>query len=127
MSGHVTGHDTYLVSADREIQEELGLQVSELTYIGKVLAYSEADNQICGGPSAVFVAHSDLDVTQIQKQESEVADVAWFPAQEIVTALKTKVDMLFNDEPVEFAQDFIPVFEFMWDNFDKSTQHVADS
>jgi isopentenyl-diphosphate delta-isomerase len=114
VSGHVTGEDSYLESIHREAEEELGIKVSDLVYIGKVLAYAEAHNEICGGPSAIFMAQVDLDLRDVRKQEIEILDVAWFPLPSVAAAIHSGKSLTANERPVVLAEDFITIFEFSW-------------
>jgi isopentenyldiphosphate isomerase len=125
VSGHVTGEDSYLVSAQREVREEIGVEPPELIYLGKVLAYSEAEGQICGGPSAVFVGFLDVDVKSLSRQEAEVADVGWFGIDELAAALNGSTELRHKGERVEFSEDFRPVFEFFLNSSRASSK--ADS
>jgi isopentenyldiphosphate isomerase len=112
VSGHVTGADTYLISAQREVREEIGVEPPELLYLGKVLAYSEMEGEICGGPSAVFVGFLDVDTKSLSRQEAEVEDVDWFGIDALEEALIGKTELHHKGELVEFSEDFRPVFEF---------------
>lgn len=111
VSGHVTGADSYLVSAHREVREEIGVELPELMYLGKVLAYSESAGEICGGPSAVFVGMLDVAASSLNKQEAEVADVAWFSLDDIELALNSDKKLYHEGNHVTFSGDFRPVFE----------------
>ena len=115
MSGHVTGTDSYLASAQREIQEEIGVEPPELRYLGKVLAYTDSGGQLCGGPSAVFVGLLDVDASALTRQETEVADVAWFAIQDVRAALTNDHEWVYQGDHIEFAEDFRPVFELFLD------------
>lgn len=117
VSGHVTGADTYLQSAEREVREEIGVEPPALVYLGKVLAYSEAANEICGGPSAVFVGHLDVSVDEIRVQPAEVLGVEWFAAESIASALRGESQLQAGGKPVRFSDDFRPVAEFFFDHY----------
>lgn len=117
VSGHVTGTDSYIVSAQREVREEIGVEPPELIYLGKVLAYSDSMGEICGGPSAVFVGLLEVDASSLTRQEAEVADVAWFPVDDLDLALTSGKELCHGDETVEFSDDFRSVFEFFLNSY----------
>lgn len=117
VSGHVTATDTYLRSAEREVREEIGVEPPALVYLGKVLAYSEAASEICGGPSAVFVGHLNVSVDEIHVQPAEVQGVEWFAASSIAAALRGELELEAGGETVLFSDDFRPVAEFFFDHY----------
>ena len=127
VSGHVTGADSYLVSAQREVREEIGVEPPELLYLGKVLAYSEAEGEICGGPSAIFVGFLDVDVDSLSRQEAEVEDVDWFPIDALEGALAGVSELRHKGELMEFGQDFRPVFEFFLNAYRASLKEPAEN
>jgi len=56
VSGHVDIEDeSYFSAAVREVGEELGIVTLDLVSIGNVIAVSYLADQMCGGPSEVFV------------------------------------------------------------------------
>jgi isopentenyldiphosphate isomerase len=117
VSGHVTGTDTYLRSAEREIREEIGVEPPALVYLGKVLAYSEAANEVCGGPSAVFVGHLNISIDEIHVQPAEVESVKWFPVSSVAEALRGESELEAGGERVAFSDDFRSVAEFFFDHY----------
>jgi isopentenyldiphosphate isomerase len=127
VSGHVTGSDSYLVSARREVHEEIGVESPELIYLGKVLAYSETEGEICGGPSAVFVGFLQVGVGSLSRQEAEVEDVDWFSIDDLEAALSGASELYHKGERVEFSQDFHPVFEFFLDKYRTSSKVPSDN
>ena len=116
VSGHVREDEVYLAAARRELQEEIGVSLSELEYLGKTLAYSESHGEVCGGPSAVFMAAVGSEVDVVARLEEEVAQVAWFAMQSIAEAVACRLALECNAAPVEFASDFAPVFEVLWNH-----------
>jgi isopentenyl-diphosphate Delta-isomerase len=114
VSGHVTHGDSYQDAACREAKEELGLVLADLVYIGKVLSYSQSQGEVCGGPSALYIASAEIDPGSLELQESEVSAVAFFPPAAIYETIRHNAPLCFQSEIISFAQDFISVFEFYW-------------
>lgn len=114
VSGHVIGGDSYLISAQRETLEELGIELGNLKYLGKVLAFSEAAGEICGGPSAVYTIVEDIPVQAFNRQEAEIEKVAYVDPRRIRRAIDGLEILVLEDEIIHFAEDFAPVFDLFW-------------
>jgi isopentenyldiphosphate isomerase len=104
-SGHVDCGESYWDAANRELHEELGLEASKLEFIGKQLAFSTAANEVCGGPSALFVMMADISLDQIHLQVDEVSDVRWFPLQ----SLSLTQNLSSTGGLAELSEDFLAV------------------
>jgi isopentenyldiphosphate isomerase len=115
VSGHVLGYETYLESARWETEEELGIHLDDLKYIGTVMAYSLApDKEICGGPSAVFWVRAHIPTKSVIIEDDEVTEVSYFHIEEIRSAINGWESILHNGAKIQFAQDFVDVFMFFW-------------
>lgn len=75
--GHVTYGDTGKVTAQKELKEELGIDISleELEYID-TLKYPKAYCEI-------YYLSKEIDLEKIQLQEEEVEKVEWMTEEEI--------------------------------------------
>lgn len=75
--GHVTYGDTGIFTAQKELKEELGIDVSleELKYID-TLKYPKAYCEI-------YYLSKEIDLEKIQLQEEEVEKVEWMTEEEI--------------------------------------------
>lgn len=88
-AGHIPAGSSYVVSALRELKEELGIsaEASELHFCGKRRkAYQKrfheeifSDNQV----SNVYVMFRDISAEQIVYQRSEISDVFWMPFNDV--------------------------------------------
>ncbi len=84
--GHIEAGQTSLEGAQREMEEEIGLSLplSAFTYIGTAKVKEEAydgpirDNEYCD----IYVVRKDIAVSDLHRQESEVADLKWIPMKD---------------------------------------------
>ena len=93
-AGHIPAGTDYIVSALRELREELGVEAeaSELQYCGKRFIYYEEefygepfiDNQV----SNIYILWRDCEAEGFILQEEEVDEVKWFDFQECVEMVR---------------------------------------
>ena len=88
-AGHIPAGDEPLVSAIRELAEELGITAApeELKYAGTFRIQYEKefhhklfrDNEV----TRVYVYEEPVDIESLALQKSEVEEVRWFPLREV--------------------------------------------
>ncbi|MBQ7432316.1 MAG: NUDIX domain-containing protein [Lachnospiraceae bacterium] len=93
-AGHVSAGETFLSTAVRELQEELGLPVcaEDLTYLFQYrMEYVEEfhgqpfhDNEI----HAVYVLRSNFPMEGLTFQREEISELVWMDSQEILRRLR---------------------------------------
>jgi len=98
--GHVDEGEDYLDAARRETFEELGMQINDLTAIGKFYIEREAPGGMVRRFQTVFIARWD---DEIHFNPGEVAEVRWLLPVEIAAWLQTKPD--------DFTKNFAGAFE----------------
>ena len=93
--GHVTYGDTGKVTAQKELKEELGIDISleELEYID-TLKYPKAYCEI-------YYVSKETDLEKIQLQEEEVEKVEWMTEEEIERLIQNKKFRKGNIEPFQ--------------------------
>lgn len=103
-AGHIRAGDDAYATAVRELQEELGLvvQPAELEYLFTSVMQKVLDQgrYIHNELGEVFLLRRDLDVAQIQCQQSEVANVQFVPFLELEELIH------------EGGRDFVPRNEY---------------
>jgi isopentenyldiphosphate isomerase len=112
-SGHVAVGETYLSAARRELREELGLDPEQMQFIGKVLACCEVEGELCGGPSAIFVARMDTLIEAIPLQASEVKRVDWITHADLTRVTRADGTFWLRGGRMRIADEFavvLPVF-----------------
>ncbi len=92
-AGHIQAGDEPLVSAQRELEEELGIHAegSDLKPIGTFyINYQKEfygkifhDNEV----AFVFIYDEDVDITKLTLQEEEVEAVDWFPFEKVMQGI----------------------------------------
>lgn len=98
VAGHIGAGETALSSAQREVFEEIGLDLSPTDLKFQFQTYSEFRH----GPEImdrefhdVFLAKLKLPLSNLQKQESEVADIKLFSLEVLLDP--GKINMVPND------------------------------
>lgn len=112
-AGHIPSGQDYLQSAQRELLEELGIQVEpeELVYLG--IHYGEAREEFYGRPfhnreiSAVFACCKDIQPEDMKLQEEEVEEVLWAPLARV------REQLLWGDEKLcVFPEELAMLHEY---------------
>ena len=84
----------FLSTAQKELQEELGLSVGvsdlELAFIQRFSGISEFDGEIFNDQeiNQIYVLKKDLDISKLHLQLEELSEVVWMDADEIVKRLE---------------------------------------
>ena len=113
-AGHIPAGDEPLVSALRELEEELGIRAEpdELTHIGTFRCSYEKvfhgnlfrDNEV----RFAFVYQKPVDLNTLKLQESEVDDVRWFSVEEIAAEIRVRQDRIcVSEQGLKVLQDYI--------------------
>ncbi|MEZ6125907.1 MAG: NUDIX domain-containing protein [Planctomycetaceae bacterium] len=95
-SGHVASGEGYRLSAERELQEELGI-TAKLTFVAKFDACPETSNEF----TELYTAVSDA---RVAADPGEIVDVRWATVAEIRSELQAA--------PEQFSPAFRLLFEF---------------
>ncbi|MEK7508431.1 MAG: NUDIX domain-containing protein [Patescibacteria group bacterium] len=86
-AGHVQAGDDYLISALRELEEELGLVAKKESFESLGIFKDEAITNngafINKQFNEVFLIEMDLDIAELKLQEEEVAEVKFIPFTEL--------------------------------------------
>ncbi len=101
VGGHVDAGEFGYQAALREAKEELGitLRPQDLLYIGSSTSENIEGNIINRHFNDYFVAHLDLDPSQIKLQPEEVQEVKWISADDFVNFI-TNDTASITDKPV---------------------------
>lgn len=87
LAGHVRSREKSKKAAERELKEELGMNVyeDELQFIGTVKSAlkdgEKYDNQFCD----LYILKRDIDTSDIKKQKEELTEVKFMSLQELKT------------------------------------------
>lgn len=114
-AGHISSGEGAIISALREIKEEIGFELpaDELRMIGETTQQAVLnnetyfDNEYCN----VYVVKKDLDIDQLQIQESEVESLRWV----LITEFKKWVDEN-RSNLVPHPEEYLLLFEYITKN-----------
>ncbi len=85
-AGHISSGEDATTGALREIKEEIGLNlpVDKLNMIGETIQQAVLNNETYfdNEYNNVYLVKADLDINQLQMQESEVKNLRWIPIPE---------------------------------------------
>ena len=85
-AGHVDRGHTSIETALRELEEEVGIQVTadELTLVGTIVDQFEMNAGTLKNNEYddIYLVRKDIDIETLKKQNSEISDLSWFDAKE---------------------------------------------
>lgn len=90
VGGHISAGETPLISAQRELQEELGLDLNNLdvTEIDKIKEQLSNNGVISNEYVTIYVAYGDIDISKIKLQKEEVSEIKWCSKKELNELIK---------------------------------------
>ena len=94
IGGHVLVGEFGFQAAIREVQEEIGIDISanDLLLIGSVTSSVIKGDIIDNHFNDYFVARKDIEINQLKIQEDEVQDVKWFDKGEVIIRINNNYD-----------------------------------
>lgn len=99
LAGFMDQGESIEEAVSREVMEEAGIQVGAVRY---------HSSQPWPFPSSLMIGcHADAATTDIRKDDEEMADVQWFPRQEVLLALEEKSEILAIPGPTAIAHHLI--------------------
>ena len=99
LAGFMDQGESIEEAVSREVMEEAGIQVGAVRY---------HSSQPWPFPSSLMIGcHADAATTEIRKDDEEMADVQWFPRQEVLLALEEKSEILAIPGPTAIAHHLI--------------------
>jgi isopentenyldiphosphate isomerase len=93
VGGHISAGESDLISAERELEEELGLNLSdyEIKFIEKVQEKLNNNGIISNEYVSIFVVYADIAVNNIVLQEEEVSEIKWCSKEELNDFIDQKI------------------------------------
>ena len=88
--GHVDSGEQGFQAIQRELHEELGLdiQTSDMTFIGSALSTNIKGDIINKHLNEYYVVNKDIDLASLRLQATEVDEVKWVDKEEITKRIK---------------------------------------
>lgn len=101
VGGHISAGENSLVSAKRELSEELGLNPSEYSflYVDRIKESFEYKDVISNEFVTIYKIISDVDIEEIVLQKEEVSDCKWFTKSGFNELIK-------NEEIINHKEEF---------------------
>ena len=93
VGGHISSGESDITSAQRELEEELGLNPSdyEIKFVEKVQEKLNNNGVISNEYVSIFVVYADVDVNNIILQEEEVSEIKWCSKEELNDFIDKKI------------------------------------
>lgn len=114
VAGHLSAGDASLDGAVREVNEELGIDITQnqFSFLGTIKsARKHTETFINKTFGDVYLCRLSLDVDQVKLEENEVSEIKYFSVQELK-------DMIARKDPA-FLMHLIPYCNILFDFLDK--------
>ena len=110
VGGHVSSSENSLVSAKREVNEELGLNSNryEFNYVKEIkekFLYNDIDSREFVD---IYMINDDINISDIILQKDEVSDVRWFTKKEFN-------DLIYKNKIIDHKEEYLLINEIMED------------
>ena len=92
VGGHISAGEDALLSAKRELEEELGLNSDdyEIKYIETIKEKLNNNGVISNEFVSIFIVYSDIDIANIKLQVEEVSEAKWCTKEELNEFVKNE-------------------------------------
>lgn len=93
VGGHIGAGESDLISAKRELEEELGLNSAdyEMKFVEKVQEKLNNNGVISNEYVSIFVVYADININDIVLQEEEVSEIKWCTKEELNSFIKDEI------------------------------------
>jgi isopentenyldiphosphate isomerase len=85
VGGHISAGEDSLISAKRELSEELGLNPEEFEfqYVDKIKEKFEYEDILSNEFVTIYKIISDVNIDNLNLQKEEVSEARWFTKEEL--------------------------------------------
>ena len=92
IGGHISTGETPLITAARELSEELGLNIDDfkVTEIDRVKEQLNNNGLTSNEYVTIYLSYGDVDISRIKLQEEEVSEAKWFSKNELNQLISKK-------------------------------------
>lgn len=93
VGGHISAGENPLISAQRELQEELGLNLNNLDVkeIDRIKEQLSNNGVISNEYVSIYVAYGDVEISKIKLQKEEVSEIKWYSKKELNKLIKEEI------------------------------------
>lgn len=99
VGGHISAGEDALMSAKRELTEELGIKFVELKKVDRITEKLVNNGIISNEFVTIYVAYADIDIGDVRIQEEEVSEVKWCTKDEMNKLIE-------NDEMIPHVREY---------------------
>ncbi len=101
VGGHISLNESALTSAKRELEEELGMDVSNLNIEHvKTVKESLSNNGIISNEFvSIFIVYKDINLNELKLQKEEVSEANWFNKEQLN-------DLINNNQIVPHIEEY---------------------
>lgn len=92
VGGHISAGETAILTAERELQEELGLNIKdfEIKQIDRVKEQLNNNGIISNEFVTIYIVKGDIDISDIKLQKEEVSEAKWCSKDELNQLISNK-------------------------------------
>ena len=93
VGGHISAGETALLSAQRELQEELGIDCRDfdMQAVDRIKEQLTNNGIISNEYVTIYLVRGDIDISKIKLQEEEVSEVKWCSQEELNYLISNKL------------------------------------
>lgn len=90
VGGHISTGETSLETAQRELKEELGLNLKDfdVKQVDRITEQFTNNGIISNEYVTIYLLYGDIDISQIKLQEEEVSEIKWCSKKELNELIK---------------------------------------
>lgn len=99
-AGHVVGDESIEEALSKEVEEELGLDVGELSVMPLTIIKRNEQNNFCFSHHFYTLSGGGIDINSLKLQEEEVSEVCWLDYDEVKKLTKEnshKIIFIWNE------------------------------
>ena len=92
IGGHISAGEDAMTSAQRELEEELGLNANDfnIEYLETIKEQLNNNGVISNEFVQIFIIYADIDINSIALQKEEVSEAKWCTKEELNKLIDTK-------------------------------------
>lgn len=90
VGGHISAGETSLETAERELQEELGLNLKDFDVkkVDRITEQLKNNGVISNEYVTIYLVCGEIDISKIKLQEEEVSEIKWCSKKELNELIK---------------------------------------
>lgn len=92
VGGHISSGETPIITASRELSEELGLNSNDFNMkkIDRIKERLNNNGVISNEYVTIYIAYGDIEVSKIKLKKDEVSEAKWYTKEELKQLISNK-------------------------------------